>query len=184
MPLNAPRLDTATFAELLADTRHTAVHLQMRDEYAVGAEINDFAAFLLTGIPNLDVTHSFWPQWIPLVKDAVARGVVMRRARVISEPVTDYIRYEHALAPLHLQAGEEVRWLPRRQANDIPLPGNDFWLLDERIVEFHHFTGTGEWATEGKERIDDPATAALCATAFESVWERAIPHEKYTAQAP
>jgi hypothetical protein len=24
---------------------------------------------------------------------------------------------------------------------------------------------------------DDPAVAKLCATAFESVWERAIPHE-------
>ncbi|MFD5097412.1 DUF6879 family protein [Streptomyces albidochromogenes] len=110
--------------------------------------------------------------------------VVMRRARIVSEPVTDYIRYEHAITPLHLQAGEDVRWLPRRRASDISLPGNDFWLLDGRVVQFHHFTGTGDWAPDGKERTTDPAAAALCHAAFETVWERGIPHEKYTVQVP
>ncbi|MER7309617.1 hypothetical protein E5082_30155 [Streptomyces griseoluteus] len=41
MPLNAQALNTATFAELLADTHRTAVHLEMRDVYAVGDETED-----------------------------------------------------------------------------------------------------------------------------------------------
>lgn len=151
--------------------------------YAVGDETDDYAAFLQTGVPNLDPRCSFWPQWRPLVKDAVARGVVVRRARIVSEPVTDYIRYEHAITPLNLQAGKDVRRLPRRHASDIALPGNDFWLLDDTLVRFHHFTGTGDWAPEGKERTTDPAAVALCAAALETVWERGIPHEKYTVQA-
>lgn len=77
-----------------------------------------------------------------------------------------------------------MRWLPRRRASDIPLPGNDFWLLDDRLVQFHHFTGTGDWAADGKERTTDPAAVALCRAAFETVWERGVPHEKYTVQAP
>ncbi|MFF8271377.1 DUF6879 family protein [Streptomyces sp. NPDC016562] len=173
-------MNTATFAELLAATEHTAVHLEMRDSYAVGDEKDDYETFLRTGVPNLDPARSFWPQWMPLVEDAVGRGVVMRRARIVSEPVTDYIRYEHAITPLNLQAGEQVRWLPRRHASDIALPGDDFWLLDETLVQFHHFTGTGDWTEHGRERTTDPAVAALCATAFEKVWERAVPHEKYT----
>jgi hypothetical protein len=76
----------------------------------------------------------------------LARGVVMRRARIVSEPVTDYIRWEHAVTPLNLDAGEQVRWLPRRHASDIPLPGNDFWLIDGRLAMFHFFTGDGDWA--------------------------------------
>ncbi|WSD74682.1 hypothetical protein OG978_44895 (plasmid) [Streptomyces sp. NBC_01591] len=46
MPLNAQQLNTATFAELLAGTHRTAVHLEMRDVYAVGDETDDYAAFL------------------------------------------------------------------------------------------------------------------------------------------
>ncbi len=150
----------------------------MRDAYAVGDEAADFEAFLRTGVASLDPARSFWPGWLPLVREAVGRGVVMRRARIVSEPVTDYIRYEHAITPLNLAAGEDVRWLPRRQASDIALPGNDFWLLDNRLVQFNIFTGTGDWAA--KDRTDDPAVVALCRAAFETVWERAIPHEKYT----
>lgn len=176
-------LNSATFAELPANTHRTAVHLEMRDQYAVGDETDDYATFLRTGIPNFDPGRSFWPQWMPLVQGAVARVVAMRRARIVSEPVTDYIRYEHAITPLNLQAGEDVRWLPRRHASDIPLPGNDFWLLDGTLVQFHHFTGTGDWVADGKERTDDRAAAALCTTAFETVWERGIPHEKDTLQA-
>ncbi|WDT53287.1 Scr1 family TA system antitoxin-like transcriptional regulator [Streptomyces sp. G7(2002)] len=73
MPLNAQQLNTATFAELLADTHRTAVHLEMRDVYAVGDEREDFETFLRTGIPNLDPARSFWPQWMPLVQDTDIR---------------------------------------------------------------------------------------------------------------
>ncbi|MFG2895218.1 DUF6879 family protein [Streptomyces sp. NPDC048248] len=170
-------LNATPFAELLAATRHSAVHLEMRDSYAVGDEGEDFEEFLRTGVANTDPARSFWPQWVPLVADAVTRGVVMRRARIVSEPVTDYIRYEHAITAVNVQVGEDVRWLPRRHASDIALPGNDFWLLDERVVQFNLFAGAGDWA--GKDRTDDPAAVALCAAAFEPVWER-TPHEKYT----
>ncbi|EXU67636.1 MULTISPECIES: DUF6879 family protein [Streptomyces] len=171
-------LKARTFADLLAATRHSAVHLEMRDQYAVGDEAEDYAAFQDTGVANTDPSKSFWPEWLPLVTDAVARGVTMRRARIVSEPVTDYIRYEHAITVLNLRAGEDVRWLPRRHASDLALPGNDFWLLDGRLVQFNHFTGRGDWV--GKEHTEDPEVAALCAAAFEAVWQRAVPHEKYT----
>lgn len=169
-----------TFAELLASTRHTAVHLEMRDQYAVGDEAEDFETFTRTGVANTDPTRSFWPQWFPLVREAVGRGVVMRRARIVSEPVTDYIRYEHAITVLNIEAGERVRWLPRREASDIALPGNDFWLFDDRLVQFNIFTGNGDWASPGKEWSEDPAVVKLCVSAFETVWERADDHEKFT----
>ena len=86
-------------------------------------------------------------EWAGLARETVARGVVLRRARVVSEPVTDYIRWKHAITERHNVAlGERVRWLPRRLASDLALPGNDLWLIDERRVLFHWFTGDGEWA--------------------------------------
>ena len=174
------RSSAPSFSELLADTRRSAVHLEMRDVYAVGDEAKEFEEFKRTGTIELDPTARWWPEWLATVRQAVGRGVTMRRARIVSEPVTDYIRWEHAATPLNLGAGELVRWLPRRQAVDIALPGADFWLFDDRLVQFNIFTGEGDWASPPKEFSDDPSVIGLCASAFEAVWERAVDHEKFT----
>ncbi|MGW1886553.1 DUF6879 family protein [Streptomyces sp. NPDC001970] len=166
------------FAELLRGAHHTALHLEMRDVYSVGDEADSFAEFLQSGQTDLDPDSVFWQGWTPLVREAVGRGVAMRRARIVSEPVTDYIRWEHALTPVNVAVGERVRWLPRRVASDIALPGNDFWVIDDRLVLFHFFTGDGDWA--GHEFSEDPAVVKLCSSAFEAVWERGIDHEQYT----
>ncbi|MGF1425000.1 DUF6879 family protein [Kitasatospora sp. LaBMicrA B282] len=168
------------FSELLAGAQHSAVHLEMRDWYGVGEEGADFERFRRTGIhPDLDPDSEGWAGWVPLVREAVSRGVVMRRARVVSEPVTDYIRFEHAGTAVNIAAGEQVRWLPRRQASDIALPGNDFWVFDGRLVEFNHFTGAGDWADDRYELSEDPTVVKLCVSAFETVWERGINHAMY-----
>jgi hypothetical protein len=119
-----------------------------------------------------------WPWWIDLVSASVARGVQVQRARIVSEPISPYVRYEYELTVGHnIKAGETVRWLPRRRASGLALPGNDFWLFDGTSVLFNHFAGDGTM-TE-KELVTDPAVVELCADAFAAVWERATPHEEY-----
>jgi hypothetical protein len=119
-----------------------------------------------------------WQDWYDLIAETTTRGIQVRRARIVSEPVTEYIVFEYDVtAGLNLAAGEQVRWLPRHDASDLLVPGSDFWAFDENIVVFNHFDGDGNWVRE--ERRDDEAVAKLCATAFEAVWERAIPHEDY-----
>jgi hypothetical protein len=166
-----------TFAELLDGAQQSAVHLEMRDAYGVNSEAKALAQWLATGELDTDPGSPDWAPWLELVHRTVARGVTVQRAWIVSEPVSDYIRYEHASTMLNVAAGEDVRWLPRRQASDIPLPGNDFWLIDGRTIRWNHFTGAGESA-DG-EISTDPATAKLCAAAFETVWSRATPHDQY-----
>ncbi|WBB59498.1 hypothetical protein O7599_28615 [Streptomyces sp. WMMC500] len=166
-----------TFPELLTACKRSAVHLEMRDQYGVSDETDGFSAWLRTGQRDTDPESESWASWVGLISQAVARGVTVRRARIVSEPVTDYIRYEHAGTVVNVAAGEQVRWLPRRRASDIALPGNDFWLFDERLIRWNHFTGSGAWA--GQEITDEPAAAELCAVAFEAVWARAVPHDQY-----
>ncbi|MEV0484215.1 DUF6879 family protein [Streptomyces sp. NPDC050508] len=166
-----------SFAELLDSARRSAVHLEMRDTYGVAGEADDFGHWQRTGERDNDPESPHWGPWTSLIRRTVARGVVVRRARIVSEPVSDYIRYEYAGTPVNIEAGEQVRWLPRRQASDIALPGNDFWLLDERLIRWNHFTGNG--ASGGGEIREDPAAAKLCAEAFEAVWARATPHANY-----
>ncbi|MEU9710048.1 DUF6879 family protein [Streptomyces sp. NPDC047967] len=172
--------DAPGFEELLAAALHSACHLEMRDVYGVGDEADDFKRWERSGERDTDPQSQYWAPWVDLIGRTTGRGVVMRRARIVSEPVTTYIRYEHAGASVNVHAGEDVRWLPRRQASDIALPGNDFWLFDRTAVLFNHFAGDGNWSEPKWEVRTDPAVVQLAASAFESVWERGIPHEKYT----
>ena len=106
--------------------------------------------------------------------------MVVRRARIVSEPVSTYTRYLHAMTSVNVGAGEQVRWLPRRDAAGIALPGLDFWVFDGHRVLFNHFTGDGDWADPRLSYTEAPAVAQLCASAFETVWERGIEHGKYS----
>jgi hypothetical protein len=115
--------------------------------------------------------------WLDVIRGIIGRGVAVRRLRVISEPVTDYIRFEHATTESNIGVGEQVRWLPRRQAADLLLPGCDCWVFDSRRVLFNFFDGPGEWA--GAAVCDDAGVAARHAAAFAEAWERGVPHADY-----
>lgn len=163
--------------EALAGAQRSAVHLEMRDAYTL--DDPGFIAWREGQRLDLADRASWWGPWHDHVRDATARGVTVRRARIVSEPVTDYVRYEHDLTPANLAAGEDVRWLPRRHTTDLALPGADFWVFDDELVLFHHFGGNGALAGDGREYVDDPARAKVAAEAFEAVWRRAIPHAEY-----
>lgn len=95
--------------------------------------------------------------------------------------ITDFIRHEYEVTPkLNIPAGEHVRWLPRRHASDLALPGNDFWVFDDQLVRFGDFAGDGTYLAQ--EIVDDPAVVSFCASAFEAVWKRAIDHKDYHPQ--
>lgn len=167
------------FSDLIRSVQKSAVHLEMRDGYGIDNEIEGFAEWKQGHRLNPDDQASWWRPWLDLVQEVTAKGVLIRRARVISEPVSDYIAFEYSFTFTNVAAGEQVRWLPRRQASDLALPGNDFWLFDGKLVQFNIFDGVGRWVHT--DQTDGPAAAAHCAAAFEAVWERGVPHEKYTA---
>ncbi|MFE6778299.1 DUF6879 family protein [Streptomyces sp. NPDC057702] len=160
----------------LAKARHSAVHIEMRDAYQPTDP--EFVAWQHG--KRLDPAadrSTWWRPFLDVVAETTAPGVVMRRARIVSEPVTDYIRYEHDVTFPNIAAGEQVRWLPRRKAADIPLPGTDLWMFDGESVLFTYFSGIGE--VVDREWRTDPEAVRLAAGAFELVWDRATPHEEY-----
>lgn len=162
-----------TFQELLRSCERSALHLELRDWYSTTDP-----GFLAWRTDRTVDPLVWYGSWLGLLGDVLARGVIVRRARIISEPVSEYVRFEYDItAALNLAAGEEVRWLPRRRASDLTLPGNDFWLFDDRLVMVNYFSGDGESA--GHEIRDDADLIKLCVSAFAAVWDRAIPHEDY-----
>jgi hypothetical protein len=151
----------------------------MRDQYSVADEAEQFAAWQAGHRYTMENQAEWWHPFHDFVVETIGRGVSIRRARIVSEPVTEYIRYEHSHTFTNIAAGEQIRWLPRSRAFDLALPGADFWLFDSRIVRFNLFTGDGEWADPRNVLTEEPATVELCTKAFEAVWERAIPHEDF-----
>ncbi|MCX5412347.1 DUF6879 family protein [Streptomyces sp. NBC_00059] len=167
----------SSFADLLRSVERSAVHLEMRDVYAIDNEDEGFTAWRQGHRLDPNDPESWWRPWLDLVQEVTAKGVRVRRARIIGEPPSEYIRYEHSFSFTNIAGGEEIRWLPRRLASQFALPGNDFWLFDGKIVQFNVFDGEGRWVHT--DQTDDRDVARHCFEAFEAVWEHAIPHDTY-----
>ncbi|WP_243436700.1 DUF6879 family protein [Streptomyces sp. FH025] len=145
----------------------------MRDGY-----MRDDPVFVAWQAGRIELDGRDETAWRGLVREATARGVAVRRARIVSEPLSDYTRFEYEITSDHnIAAGEDVRWLARRHATDLALPGNDFWLFDGSTLLVNHFDGGGNWLDS--ELVTDDAAVKLCAEAFDAVWHRAIPHLDY-----
>lgn len=162
------------FDELIDTAHQSAVHLETRDSYVPSDPV--YRRWLAG--EHVDFTTEAAPGWAETVRKAVGRGVAMRRVRVVSEPVSSYVRFEYeSTEPLNVAAGEDVRWISRREAFGIGLPALDFWLFDDHTARVHHFDGDGEIVED--ELVTDPGLIRHCAEAFAALWDRAVPHADF-----
>ncbi|RDI54599.1 hypothetical protein DFR68_102728 [Nocardia mexicana] len=161
------------FDRLLTEFDTAAVHLETRDAYGTAVELPYMQKWADGEPDDLEWLQS----WCATVRKHVAAGRAVRRARVVSEPLSDYQRWSYSVAHPMVGAGEDIRWVPRRLVSSIGIPGNDFYLLDDRLVIFLHYAGDG--LAVNKTTSTDPHDIRLCRTAFESIWQLAIPHREY-----
>lgn len=168
---------TTAVREALAQARRSAVHLEMRDSYA--RDDPEFVRWQQGHRYDPDDRDSWWRPWLDTVAETTGRGVAMRRLRVVSEPLNDYIRYEYDGTFAHVAAGEDVRWLPRSRTGDLLLPALDGWVIDGETVILHHFDGEGRWTDPYVEVRHDRALAVLYMAAYEPAWERSVQHAEY-----
>ncbi len=146
--------------------------LELRDNYDVDAET--FAAWRAGR--SVKETVSVWGE---RAAARVAAGVVTRRVKVVSEPLSDYHRFILEASKPAIEAGEMMRWLPRRLVSTVSLPGNDFFVLDDEIVIFNVFGGDNQ-RTE-IQFAQDAEVVKLCTGAFDLAWALAIPYDEYRA---
>jgi hypothetical protein len=166
-------IDDREFDRLLADVDRQSLHLEMRDAYGTVTELPHMAKWA-AGEPD----GNEWLQgWCDVLRGKAAAGTSYQRARIVSEPLSDYQRWSFSIAAPMVEAGEDIRWLPRSRVSSIALPGNDFYLLDGRLVVFLLYAGNG--LGTAKLTSTDPRDIELCWSAFEAVWAQAIPHSEY-----
>ena len=169
-------MDSITYEELSAlftSFQREALHLEMRDSYGTAVELPHLRKWE-AGEP--DDTEWLQP-WFDRVSASTQAGKVFRRARIVSEPISDYQKWAINDTPLFVAAGEDIRWIPRRQVSTVALPGNDFWLFDDEVVVFLIFAGSG--LVVDRHRMTDRSAIQLCRTSFEEVWKLSIPTSEY-----
>jgi hypothetical protein len=166
-------ISVAEFDELLVGFERTVIHLEMRDAYGTAVEL-PYLAKWVAGEPD-DLA---WLQgWCDTLRAGAKVGKSVRRARVVSEPLSEYQRWSHSIAAPMVDAGEDIRWIPRQRVSSIAFPGNDCYVFDDRQVVFLTYSGDGL----GTDRLlsTDQRDVELCRTAFEAAWELSIPHRDY-----
>ncbi|MBO0855529.1 MAG: hypothetical protein J2P18_17400 [Nocardia sp.] len=163
------------FDRMLDGAARRAFHLETSDDYLAEDETDSLRAFLAD--ETIDPGGPWFDPWAAQVRRMTGRGVSVQRARIVSEPHTGYTRYLLALARHNVEAGEDVRYLPRQDAEPADAGSEDFWLLDDRAVSFSVFDDRGIWI--GGVITEEPVIVGNAAAIRDRIWAAAIPYQRY-----
>ncbi|MCQ8769142.1 DUF6879 family protein [Streptomyces telluris] len=162
--------------ELFRSLERDAFHLELKDHYGSPVEDTPYARWQ-KGEPD---DYAWLEPWTTLMKGVTGAGRRVRRVRVVTEPHSRYVGWEHSLTRLNLEMGEDIRWLPRSRLPEgitFPVDGNDWWLFDDRLLAVGHFDESGR--VLGSELIEDAETVAECIRVRDLLWSVAVPHREY-----
>lgn len=168
------------FLDLFTTFEHAAFRLETRDFYNVASEQEDFRRWMAGEHLDKDKEASDRKPWLDKMRAATRAGKRIERVRVVTEPISDYIRFEIEGTDLNLAAGEDIRYLPRQHPAAAQLPGHDFWLFDSRQVVLMRFDE--ESRPLPYELVTDAETVVRHCFWRDAAWHHAIPHEQYTSR--
>lgn len=156
--------------------KYSAYRLELLDEYdSPSARIR--VARFLAGDPDDAGVRAYWDR---VVGEARRAGKTMQRVHVITEPLTDYLRFELAFYCGSVRAGEDIRILPGDLAAGLDLPGFDYWLLDGERVAVMYYGDRGIWLRT--EIVTEPSFVADCCRWRDEALSRAVPLGDYMAK--
>ncbi len=161
------------FFDLFRTFEHTAYRLEVRESYYEKEQLRQF-------LDGEQVDLAYMEDWLALIAELTAKGKRIERVRVVSRPYSDYTRYGLWLCRYNTDAGEDIRYLDREQAGD--LPDHDYWLLDSSRLYVVRFTDSDELL--GAEPIEDPATLVRHNFWRDAAWHYATPYRTYVKASP
>lgn len=152
-----------------------AFHMEMQDSYNISDEDEPFRKWR-----NSEPDDYEWRRdWLSFIREMADRGITIQRVRIASVPHTDYFRWEIALTPQNIAAGEDVRYLPRHLLEGAKLPEHDCWLFDDDKLVLSIFSEDGR--TGGFAREADTGLTAQYRAVRDWVWPMAIPYDDYVS---
>lgn len=154
---------------------HTAWRWETRRAYGVASETDDLHRFLRGEKAVPDVNRP----WLVTMRELESQGKRVERVRVIDEPPTDYQRWLLEDVGDSIDAGEDIRYLPRSVADGLNVPMRDFWLFDSRLIGLFHFD---EDRSLGMELTEDTGKVLRAGQIRDAAWHFARPASEYTAR--
>ena len=161
------------FVDLFRTFQHTAFRLEVRTAYGVPDEDEPYRRFLAGEDPGLD----WFQPWLTLMRQETAAGKRVERVRLIDDPPSDYLRFELWGTPYNLDAGEDIRYLDRGNADRLGLPEYDWWLFDSRTLARLVFGENDRFL--GVTLHDDPAEVLRHAQWRDAAWHHAVTYARY-----
>ena len=142
------------FDNLFRTFEHTVFRLETRDRYNAPYEAEMIRTYE-AGEPATSLPGD--RPWTNNVRTTTAAGLKWSRVRVVSEPLTDYSQFGLWACQRNINAGDNIRYLPRSQAEELDLPKlpYDYWLFDSRKLILMHYNDDDD-RFEGAELIEDP----------------------------
>lgn len=171
-----------SFEQLVRDFdslfKHRVFRLETLDYYYAENEREPYARFL-AGQP---ADWTWREPWKRLVRETCASGRIMQRVHVVSEPVSDYIRFELLRTyPANTEAGEDVRVLGRATADARGLVwADDFWLFDDDRAAVLIYDTEGR--VERVEMHDEPRLIPSLCDLRDWTLSLAIPLARYVTE--
>ncbi|MEV6761364.1 DUF6879 family protein [Streptomyces sp. NPDC051105] len=170
----APELQPfVSISHLFREFRHTAWRLETRRGYASDLKSPNWPKF------QAGETFGFNPDsaWHANVRTQTEAGKRFERVRLVDEPMTEGQRFLLATGQGAVAAGEDIRNLTRRDAEQLRLPDFDFWVFDSRIVARFAFDENN--TTLGVYVTEDPAEVLAACQARDAAWHHALPTQEF-----
>lgn len=159
--------------EFFRECQREAFHLELRDSYAEPYESEPLRRFL-AGEPELSDPS---PEWRAMVRATTRRGVTVSRVRVVTVPLTDYQRWLLSITYHNVEAGDDIRYVPKHLVPADDMPEDDWWLFDGRLVVFNVTDAHGK--PTDSVSTTDPGIAAYCRGVKQRLWKLAMPYAEF-----
>ncbi|MGP4018272.1 DUF6879 family protein [Saccharopolyspora sp. 5N708] len=162
------------FGKLFRTFEHTAYRLETRDQYRSPSETDALRQF----VDGEEVDLGWFQGWLQMIRKATTHGRRFSRVRVVSVPLTDYSRFGVFCAQFTNAAGEDIRYLSRDQAAD--LPDYDYWLFDSRKLVRMHFDDSDNFV--GGEVIEDHEVIVQHNYWRDAAWHKAVRRDEFATR--
>ena len=128
--------------------KNSIFRLESLPEYRIKHDLENFEKFKKRN-PYIGSKER---QWFSQLKKTKQKGVKIQRTRIISLPLSDYLRYEINFWQHSIKNGEEILFLDKKDyiriKSKLKIKSKDFWMFDDKVLVIFYYDSKGRWLNE------------------------------------